>query len=108
MPTNTILIIGIAFAFVLLLVGLITSVREENRSLEERLGRYWKIRPLTALHAERATPLTDWLNTAARGSHGLPDYRKNCTGGCQLRVGEYLALMIICAFGAGFIVWFCW
>jgi len=108
MPTNIILIIGIAFAFLLLLVGLITSVREEKSLVEERLGRYLEDQAsYSAANAERATPLTDWLNTAAsRFSWSAGLSKELARADVKLRVGEYLALMIICAFGAGFIVWF--
>jgi tight adherence protein B len=108
MPTNIILIIGIAFAFLLLLVGLITSVREEKSLVEERLGRYLEDQTAyTAAAAERATPVTDWLNTAASKfswSAGLA--KELARADVKLRVGEYLAMMIISAFGTGFIVWF--
>jgi tight adherence protein B len=108
MPTNIILIIGIAFAFILLLVGLITSVKEEKSLVEDRLGRYLEDQTAyTAASSERATPLTDWLNTAASKfswSAGLS--KELARADVKLRVGEYLALMIIAAFGIGFIVWF--
>jgi tight adherence protein B len=108
MPTNIILISGIAFAFLLLLVGLIASVREEKSLVEERLGRYLEDQTAyTAASAERATPLTDWLNTAASKfswSAGLS--KELARADVKLRVGEYLAFMIISAFGTGFIAWF--
>jgi len=107
MPTNIILIVGIAFAFILLLVGLITSVREEKSLVEERLGRYLEDQTAYAPPTERATPITDWLNTAASKfswSAGLS--KELARADVKLRVGEYLAMMIIAAFGTGFIVWF--
>ena len=109
MPTNIILIVGIAFAFLLLLFGLITSVREEKSLVEERLGRYLEDQAAysSAAAEERATPLTDWLNTAAsKFSWAAGLSRELARADVKLRVGEYLALMIICAFGLGFIVWF--
>lgn len=108
MPTNILLIVGIAFAFVLLLIGLIASVREEKSLVEERLGRYLEDQTEAAgASGERATPVTDWLNTTASKfswSAGLS--RELARADIKLRVGEYLALMIIVAFGTGFIVWF--
>jgi tight adherence protein B len=108
MPTNIILIVGIAFAFILLLFGLITSVREEKSLVEERLGRYLEDQAAYGAAAEeRATPLTDWLNTAASKFSWAAGLSKELArADVKLRVGEYLALMIICAFGLGFIVWF--
>jgi tight adherence protein B len=108
MPTNIILIVGIALAFVLLLIGLVTSVREEKSLVEERLGRYLEDQATyAAASAERATPLTDWLNTAAsRFSWSAGLSKELARADIKLRVGEYLALMIISAFGTGFIVWF--
>ena len=103
MPTNIILIVGIAFAFILLLVGLITSVREEKSLVEERLGRYLEDQAAySAAAAERATPLTDWLNTAASKFSWAAGLSKELArADVKLRVGEYLALMIICCFWAG-------
>lgn len=108
MPTNIILIVGISFAFLLLVVGLITSVREEKSLVEERLGRYLEDQAaMGAASGERATPLTDWLNTAAsRFSWSAGLSKELARADVKLRVGEYLALMIITAFGTGFIVWF--
>ena len=40
MTLQTLLIVGGIFAFVLLIVGIIASVREERSLVEERLGRY--------------------------------------------------------------------
>ena len=108
MPTNILLIVGISFAFLLLLVGLITSVREEKSLVEERLGRYLEDQTqYSTASAERATPLTDWLNTAAsRFSWSAGLSKELARADVKLRVGEYLALMIIAAFGLGFVVWF--
>jgi len=108
MPTNIILIVGIAFAFLLLLFGLITSVREEKSLVEERLGRYLEDQAAySAAPAERATPVTDWLNTAAsRFSWSAGLSKELARADVKLRVGEYLAMMIIAAFGMGFVAWF--
>jgi tight adherence protein B len=107
MPTNIILIVGFGFAFLLLVIGLVTSVRDEKSLVEERLSRYLEDQTSTATSTERATPVTDWLNTAASKfswSAGLS--KELARADVKLRVGEYLALMIITAFGTGFIVWF--
>jgi tight adherence protein B len=108
MPTNIILIVGIAFAFVLLIIGLVTSVRQEKSLVEERLGRYLEDQASgSTAQSERATPLTDWLNTAASKFSWAAGLSKELArADVKLRVGEYLALMIITAFGVGFIVWF--
>ena len=108
MPTNIILIVGIASAFLLLIIGLITSVREEKSLVEDRLGRYLEDQiAYSAAASERATPLTDWLNTAASKFSWAAGLSKELArADVKLRVGEYLALMIITAFGTGFIVWF--
>jgi len=108
MPTNIILIVGIAFAFLFLLIGLITSVREEKSLVEDRLGRYLEDQAAySAASAERATPLTDWLNTAAsRFSWSAGLSKELARADVKLRMGEYLAIMIISAFGTGFIIWY--
>jgi tight adherence protein B len=108
MPTNIILIAGVALGFLLLLIGLITSVKEERSLVEDRLGRYLEDQIVASRAAgERATPLTDWLNTAAsRFSWSAGLSKELARADVKLRVGEYLALMIISAFGTGFLVWF--
>lgn len=108
MPTNVILIIGLAIGFLLLLIGLFITIREEKSIVEQRLGRYLEDEAIySAAAAERATPITDWLNTAASKfswSAGLS--KELARADVKLRVGEYLAMMIISAFGTGFIIWF--
>jgi tight adherence protein B len=60
---TTILIIGGVLAFLLLIVGLIVSSRDERSLVEERLG--YLEEDEVAGSSERATPMTDWLGSQA-------------------------------------------
>jgi tight adherence protein B len=109
MPTSIILIVGLGIAFLLLIIGLVVSVREERAGSVERIDRYLEEQaPAGAAGTgETATPLTDWLNTqVGRFSWAATLSRDLARADLKLRVGEYVALMIIAAFGTGFIVWF--
>ena len=108
MPTNILIILGVGFAFFLLVIGLVTSVREERSLVEERLGRYLEDQTAaSSVPAQRATPLTDWLNTtASKFSWSAGISKELARADVKLRVGEYLAVMIISAFGVGFIAWY--
>jgi tight adherence protein B len=107
MTTTTILIGGAVIAFVLLLIGLFVS-RTEEKSFEDRLGRYLEEQSGgSATAGKSSTPVTDWLNVqAGRFSWSAGLSKELARADVKLRVGEYLALMIIAAFGVGFIVWF--
>lgn len=69
MALQTLLIVGGIFAFVLLVVGIIASVREERSLVEERLGRYLEAEAAEKRPAgKKSAPLTDWLNTRTESS----------------------------------------
>jgi len=109
MPTTIILILGLGLAFLLLIIGLVVSVRDERAGSVERIDRYLEEETPAGegVGGERTTPLTDWLNTqVGRFSWAAGLSRDLARADIKLRVGEYVALMIISAFGVGFIAWF--
>ncbi len=104
--TTLLLVIGGGLALVLLIVGAVISARSERSLVEDRLGRYLEdeadIRDAVAADKEKASPLTDWINRRVEGSQrGDRIAKKLAQADIKLKPGEYIAVRIIAAFGAG-------
>lgn len=109
--TLWILVIGGGIAFLMLIAGVIISTRSERTLVEDRLGRYleddFHASQEGAEAGERGTPLTDWINVQVeKSSWGEGISRELARADIKLRPGEYIALLIISAFGVGFLAWF--
>jgi tight adherence protein B len=105
---TTILFVGLGLAFLFLVIGLVVSVSDERSLVDERLGRYLEdeayIKEATA--ADRSAPFTEWLTTqAARFTWGENLAKELARADIKLRVGEYLGVMVIVAFGGAVIFW---
>ncbi len=97
--------IGGALALVLLIVGIATSITSERAMVEERLGRYVKEeeRPKRGSKSTPA-PVTEWITRRVAGSsYGDQLSRELARADLKLKPGEYIALMIIAAFGVGLV-----
>lgn len=103
-----VLIIGGGFILLILVIGLIVTTREEKKFVESRVGRFTRdSQEALAAQGPRPSFLTEWMTTqATRFSWGQSLSRELARADIKLRVGEYIAVMIIVAFGAGFIAWF--
>lgn len=103
----TLLLIGAGVAVVLLIVGLVISLRGERGLVEERLGEYLGEEEAEAARGgERPSPVTDWLNQRMeRSSWGDRIARNLAQADLKLRPGEYLALMVIASIGMGVIAY---
>ena len=105
-----ILIIGGGLAFLLLIVGIVVSISSERSLVEERLGRYIDEERIEASGSggpATSTPLTDWLNRRVqRSSFGENISRELARADIKLKSGEYIALMIIAAFGVALVAWY--
>ncbi len=104
----TILLIGGGFAFILLIVGIIVSVSSERTVVEERLGKY--VEDKQKFKEEKAkvasAPLTEWINRRVTGSSlGERISKSLARADLKFKPGEYIALIIIAASGAGIIGW---
>lgn len=98
---------GGGLAFILLLIGIIVSVSSEQTLVEERLGRYATRDRRAAAKRSAPTPLTDWLNRRVEGSSfGETIAKTLARADIKMKPGEYVALLIICAFGLGMVAWF--
>ncbi len=101
------LAIGGALAFVLLIVGIITSISSEKAMVEERLGRYVQEDVQRKGSATTQTPVTDWINRRVAGSSlGDRISRDLARADLKLKPGEYIGVMLIAAFGVGAVGWF--
>jgi tight adherence protein B len=105
---SMILIVGGALAFVLLIAGFIVTATSEQSLVEERLGRYLKEEAIeSAESGKKASPVGDWLEGRLEGSSwGDNISRELARADLKLRVAEYIAVMIIVAFGVGFVCWY--
>lgn len=107
MPFNPILILGVggALAFIMLIIGIVISITSERSLVEERLGQY--VDQQEDIARDAATPLTDWLNRRVEGStFGERVSKSLARADIKMKPGEYIAMMIIVAFGVGIILWF--
>ena len=102
-----VLIVGGGLLVLLLVIGLIVSTREEKKFVENRVDRFTQDGQEMVTQGPRPSPLTEWMtNQASRYSWGQGLSREIARADLKLRVGEYIAVMIIAAFGAGFLAWF--
>jgi tight adherence protein B len=77
--------------------------------VEERLGRYVGADQLPTEEERRAasTPMTNWINDkVGRSSFGEGISRDLARADLKLKPGEFIALMVIAAFGVGMVAWF--
>ena len=92
----------------LLIIGIIVSVRSDRDIVDERLGRFVDTEIAEEeLKKQAATPLTDWINKRVEGSSGGDKLSKELArADLKLKPGEFIALIIIAAFGVGLVLWF--
>ncbi len=102
-----ILSVGGGMALILLIVGIVISIRSDQASVEERMGRYLDPAEQERLEAVKRTPLTDWLNKRVeKSSYGNSIAQSLARADLKIKPGEYIALMLIAAFGVGVVLWF--
>jgi tight adherence protein B len=101
-------IAGASVAILLLVVGIVVSVRSDKDIVDERLGRFVDT-DITEeeLKKQAATPLTDWINKRVEGSSSGDKLAKELArADLKLKPGEFIAVIIIAAFGVGLVLWF--
>lgn len=104
-----ILYFGSGLAFVLLLVGIVISLQEERTVLDDRFSVYIDedFDEDVAEEQEKSTPVAEWLDQVLEGSRwGDRVSESLAQADIKLRPAEYLALIVILAFGLAFIAWF--
>lgn len=93
---GTILGVGIAIAVVLLIIGIVISLREDRSVVDERLGRYLQDDEVSVADNVPNTPVTDWLNSRVEGSKaGGRIAQRLAQADLKLKPGEYVALIVI-------------
>jgi len=108
-PMVLLLVIGGGFAFVLLIVGLVVTARSERTLMKERLGRYMdeEITQAAPGGGAKASPVGDWLDRRLeKSSLGGGIGRELARADVKLKVGEYIATMLIAAIGTAFVFWY--
>jgi tight adherence protein B len=101
-------IAGASVAILLLVVGIVVSVRSDRDIVDERLGRFVDTEVAEEeLKKQAATPLTDWINKRVEGSSSGDKLSKELArADLKLKPGEFIAVIIIAAFGVGLVLWF--
>jgi tight adherence protein B len=100
---------GAVLVFVLLIVGVVTSIRSESAVLDERIEQLVASGKIEkdAARRQAPTPLTNWINQRVEGSSLGGRIAKNLArADLKMKPGEYVALLIISSFAMGFVVWF--
>jgi len=103
-----VLIIGGGLVVLLLVIGLIVSTREEKKFVATRVDRFTQDSQEAVMgQGPQPSRLTEWMTTqATRFTWGQGLSRELARADIKLRVGEYIAVMLIAAFGVGFLAWF--
>jgi len=101
--------IGGGLALILLIIGIVVTMTSESNVVEKRLGQISDSQDddNSRRPREAQTPLTDWINKRVTGSSmGDNISRSLARADIKMKAGEYIALVIICAFLFGMIAWF--
>jgi tight adherence protein B len=102
-----VLFAGGGAALLLLLIGVVVTIRGEKSLVNERLDQYFEEDEVKSIKIEKSSPLGDWIDAIlAKSSFGDNVSRNLARADLKLKVGEYLALILISTIGVGFIAWF--
>jgi tight adherence protein B len=99
-----ILYFGMGFAMLILVIGVVVSVREERSLVEDRLGRYLKEEQERKGPGKRKTTLAnEWMNTRIeKFAWGSSIAKELARADIKLKVGEFIAF----AFGVSLLIAF--
>ena len=91
---ETILIFGIGFAMVILIIGVVITVREERSLVEDRLGKYLKEeQERRGQPKKRGLGVSDWANTRIeKFAWGSGIAKELARADIKLKVGEFMAI----------------
>jgi len=108
MDITSFLSIGVGIAGFFLVAGIVIMLTSDRTLVEERLGRYVEDEKIVIQGKEKqGRPVTDWLNRRVEKSDwGSSISKELARADIKLKPGEYIAVMIIAAFGLGFISWY--
>ncbi|MEE8356082.1 MAG: type II secretion system F family protein [Anaerolineales bacterium] len=104
-----ILIIGGGLSAVLLVIGIVITVRDEQSVLDDRFSHYVEeeFEDAVALaESQKTTALSEWLDNKLEGSKFGDRIATNLAqADLKLRPAEYVAAMVIASFLLGFFAW---
>jgi tight adherence protein B len=91
-----ILYFGMGFAMLILVIGVVVSVREERSLVEDRLGRYLKEEQERKGPGKRKTTLAnEWMNTRIeKFAWGSSIAKELARADIKLKVGEFIAFAV--------------
>jgi tight adherence protein B len=103
------LIIGGGLSAVLLVIGIVITIRDEQSILDDRFSHYVEeeFEDAVALAQEqKSTALSEWLDNQLEGSKFGDRIATNLAqADLKLRPAEYVATMVIASFLLGFFAW---
>jgi tight adherence protein B len=102
-----ILYFGMGFAMLILVIGVVVSVREERSLVEDRLGRYLKEEQERKGPGKRKTTLAnEWMNARIeKFVWGASIAKELARADIKLKVGEFIAMAFGVSLLIGFIGW---
>lgn len=106
MSSTLLLIIGGVIALVVLVIGLIITASEEKQLVDERLGRYLEEEEAAAAKEKGPSQISEWLTgTLTRFSWGQSISRQLAQADLKLKIGEYVAVLLLTIAGVAFLGW---
>lgn len=101
-----ILVAGGGLAFILLIVGIVTSISTEKSQVEERLGRYTE-KELQTIEKQAYNPFSDWVNRRVeKSSIGDQIAKSLARADIKMKPGEYFIAVILSGVIVAAIGWF--
>lgn len=106
---TTILVVGGVIAIVLLVIGIVITIRDEQSVLDDRFSHYVEeeFEDAVALAEEQETSaITEWLdNQLEKSKFGDRIASNLAQADIKLRPAEYVSAMVIASFLLGFFAW---
>ncbi len=104
-----ILILGIGggLALIMLIVGIVVSIRTDSALIEERMDQIAGQNEPVEEARTPSTPIADWINTRVEGTNFAGNISRNLArADIKMKPAEYISLLVISAAGVAFIAWF--
>src|SRR5512136_71737 len=97
-----ILVLGGTIAFILLIVGVVVSIRSERSLVDARLDSLGKVEEPKVKGGKKTSPLTEWLNRRVeRSTFGERLAKMLARADLKLKGGEFMAIMVIASIFLG-------
>ncbi len=106
---TTILVIGGVIAAVLLVIGIVITIRDEQSVLDDRFSHYVEEEfedAIALAEEQKASAITEWLDNRLEESKFGDRIASNLAqADLKLRPAEYVSAMVIASFLLGFFAW---